>query len=168
MTLLYCSVVFAFSMSTYGCNTGYCSGPECNCEGENECIISCERDDCEIECSHAAESCGAVCGDRCEFECSNTNHCSSYSRADSAIECSSVASCAAECGNNCSYQAHDVSEVHVTVGAGSVVECSSIALCAVVCLSDCEVTCNNVSRCEVDCEEGKKQTEAGGGFVSCD
>ena len=149
----------------WGCGP-YCEGPDCGCEGDDECILSCEQDGCDLGCSQTSSSCGAICGDDCAFECSDTNHCSSFSGDGSDIYCHNVPSCAAECGAGCNYTAENVSEAHVTVGPESVVQCTNLALCEVDCLGSCEVTCRQTSRCEVSCD-GASPGGSDGSFV-CD
>ncbi len=133
--------------------TGYCDERgNCDCFGENECFIACGAASCDVSCAQTAEACGVVCDDDCTFECNDTNHCSSYSGANSNIDCHSVPSCASECGPDCLYDCSDVSECTVQVGENSQVDCSQTALCDVTCEDDCSVTCDNVSRCEVECD----------------
>lgn len=153
------------SLLLFGCGP-YCQGPSCGCEGDEECILSCERDGCDLWCSHTASTCGAICGDDCAFVCDNTNHCSALTGDGSNIDCHSVANCAGECGADCHYSASNVSEGHITVGPNSTVACTSMALCSVTCVGACEVSCDNVSRCEVDCD-GERASGDGGRYV-CD
>ncbi len=137
-----------------GCGVD-CYGDDCGCDGDRECIISCSRSDCDLFCARASQSCGAICGDRCEFECHDTNHCSAFSGNDSRIDCHNVSSCAAECGADCEYDARDVDSVEITVGPGSSVHCSRMSRCEVTCEGPCEVQCDgSVSDCELDCEDG--------------
>jgi|SRR6187551_1758908 len=143
-----------------GCGAN-CYGDDCGCEGESECIISCPVAGCDLSCSHAADSCGAICGDDCTFDCHDTDHCSSLSEDDSQITCHNVPSCAAECGADCDYEAHNVSTVDVTVGPGSTVSCLQMSRCEVTCEGPCEVQCNQVDTCELHCENGTSEQGSG-------
>lgn len=162
---LFGAFLLCFAFLSVGCGPR-CDGETCGCEGRDDCLIFCERDDCDLECKSTASSCGAVCGDECTFECSDTNYCSTESGDGSAIYCHSLPTCEAECGANCDYRAENVSEVRVTVGPGSSVECTSLALCEVECLGPCEVTCSQVSRCEVSCDQASPS--GADGHFTCD
>lgn len=160
-------VGFALPLSACG---GTCRGDDCGCDGQEECIIDCQRDGCELECQNAGDSCGAICGDDCDFECAQTNHCSSYSGDDSVILCRNLQSCAADCGAGCDYRARQVDKISITVGEDSFVECDNLSRCEVECLGSCEVEITQVGSWEVECEDG---TQDGGGVsetvtVTCD
>ena len=144
-----------------GCG-GYCYGDDCGCEGDAECIISCPGRGCDLYCARAADSCGAICGDDCSFECHDTDHCSSLSGDDSRIECYGVPSCAAECGADCDYVAHNVTSAEVTVGPGSMVECHEMSRCEVTCEGPCDLHCaGSVSRCDLHCKKGTSERGSG-------
>lgn len=167
--LIQTTLLLLSAWALWGCSGAYCSGGNCNCDQNNECIVSCEGDGCDLGCANTADSCGAICGNECRFECSDTNHCSSLSRDNSVIECHNVPSCAARCGANCQYSAYSVSEARIQVGPGSSVECKSLALCDVECEGDCELNCTSVDRCELECLDGAtKRTDQGGGRITCD
>lgn len=150
------------------CHGTICNGPECGCDGSGDCLISCERDGCDLSCSQTSGTCGAVCGDECEFSCHDAPHCSSYSGSDSAITCSNVSSCAAECGANCHYTAKQVSSAYVTVGPDSTVDCSNLSSCEVVCTGRCEVSCTQVATCSVECEGSEQTLVEGAGVTRCE
>jgi len=153
-------MVGAVLLLSTGCGVD-CDGDDCGCHGQRECILSCSARDCDLSCSHTSESCGAICGDDCTFECHDTNHCSTLSGDGSDIDCHNVPSCAAECGANCNYEAHDVSTVDVTVGPGSTVECRNIANCDVTCKGPCELTCISVDSCDLNCDNGTSEEGSG-------
>gem|GEM_PF-3186677 len=160
------SLGFALLAAACG-NNAYCDGPDCNCNGDRECIVSC-GDDCDAACSHTQDTCGAICGDACSFDCSNTSDCSSLSGDGSYVSCHNLQSCAAECGANCTYDAHDVTDVRITVGPNSTVRCSSLSDCLVTCEGDCDVSCASVSTCSVKCADGNVQNAGSGSHeVSC-
>ncbi len=167
-----------------GCGNYYCNGPNCDCRDRRECIIDCQGRGCDIECSHTAESCGAICRDDCRFECSSTNHCTSFSGEGSVIECHNSPSCASECGNDCLYVASDLSELHlvtgsnsivrvtqvaeaeVEVGSGSEVECTGVSGCHLVCRGPCDFVCSKesgVATCDLDCRGGTRALSGNGG-----
>jgi hypothetical protein len=146
--------------SLLGCGA-QCYGDDCGCEGERECIISCAGSGCDLSCARAADSCGAICGDDCRFECHDTDHCSSFSGDDSRIECYQMPSCASECGAGCQYSAHNVTSLDLTVGPDSVVDCSQMSSCEVTCEGECEVTCSEVSSCDVHCKKGTSLENSG-------
>lgn len=143
-----------------GCGVD-CDGDDCGCHGQRECILSCSARDCDLACSHTSQSCGAICGDDCNFHCHDTNHCSTLSGDGSNIDCHNVPSCAAECGADCNYDAHDVSTVDITVGPGSTVECRNVAHCDVTCMGPCELICVSVDSCDLNCEKGTSQEGSG-------
>lgn len=152
----------------FGCgNNRYCDGPNCDCEGNRECIVSC-GDDCDAACSGTSEACGAICGDDCAFECFGTPDCSSLSGDGAYVSCHNVTSCAAECGANCTYSAADVTDVRITVGPGSAVSCDRLSDCLVTCEGDCEVSCTMVGNCEVKCPTGLQKLGAGSHKVVCE
>lgn len=160
-------LLLGLGLLALGCG-GYCRGDDCGCEGRDECIIDCQRDGCDIECAHTSDSCGAICGDDCRFECSETDHCSSYSGDESVILCRNLPTCAAECGKGCSYIAQEVSELNVTVGEGSNVTCRRLSQCNVECLGSCEVEADNVGAWNIACSDGASHEGQGSGSVSCD
>lgn len=161
------SLIFGFGFLALGCG-GYCRGDDCGCEGLDECIIDCQRDGCDLECARSSDSCGAICGDDCRFECSNTKHCSSYSGDDSVILCRNLPTCASECGKGCNYTAEEVSELNLTVGDRSDVTCRQLGQCNVECLGSCEVEADNVGEWHVECSDGTEQDGQGSGSISCD
>lgn len=157
-----------FVSAVSACHGTICNGPECGCDGNGDCLISCERDGCDLSCSQISGTCGAVCGDACEYSCHDAPHCSSYSADDSVITCSNVDSCAAECGANCDYTARQVSSAYVTVGPNSTVACSNLSRCEVVCTGRCEVSCSQVSTCSVECEGSGQSLNGGAGVTRCE
>ncbi len=168
--LLQFTLLLLPALALWGCSGAYCSGGNCNCDQNNECIVSCEGDGCDLGCSDTSSSCGAICGNECRFECSKTNHCSSLSRDNSVIDCHNVPSCAAECGANCQYTARQVSEAHLKVGPESHVDCLELANCYVECTGDCTLDCSkgSVSDCQLSCADGtSKSTGPGGGVLTC-
>lgn len=158
---------FGVGLLALGCG-GYCRDEECGCEGRDECIIDCQRDGCDIECAHTSDSCGVICGDDCRFECSETNHCSSYSGNNSVILCRNLPTCASDCGKGCHYIAEEVSELNVTVGDDSAVTCRRLSQCNVECLGACEVEAENVGEWRVECDDGTEHDGKGSGSISCD
>lgn len=155
--------LLAAALALGACQGTTCTGPDCGCDGSGDCIISCERDGCDLNCSQTSGTCGAVCGDDCAFECQGAEHCSSYSGEDSTIECSNVSSCAAQCGENCKYSAEEVTSVSVKVGPNSEVSCEKLSTCEVECEGTCELTCANISDCQVRCADGSRDSRTGVG-----
>jgi hypothetical protein len=156
------ALLLFFSLASVACNGRSCEGAEC-CDGSGDCIVSCERDDCDLSCSQTSGTCGAVCGDSCDYTCEGATHCSSYSGEGSKIECHNVSSCASECGPNCDYVAYQVSSVAVTVGPDSEVSCTNLDRCEVACEGQCDVACGQVSTCRVECKAGTQTLNNVGG-----
>lgn len=163
------SLQFLVGLSLFvsGCG-GTCRGDDCGCEGLDECIIDCQRDGCDLQCARASSSCGAICNDDCSFECSETDHCSSYSGDDSEILCRNLPTCASECGKRCDYTAEDVSALNLTVGDRSEVTCRRIGECNVDCSGSCDVEADNVGRWHVECSDGSEHEGVGSGSIRCE
>lgn len=141
--------IFAWACQrTYHCD----EDGRCDCHGQRDCVISCPYDRCDVSCSHTSQSCGVVCGDHCDFDCHDSNHCSSFSRDKSEITCHNLPSCASECGEECVFDCRDVSECFARAGDRSKLSCDHVARCELECEGECEVSCSDVSRCHVSCD----------------
>ncbi len=152
-------------LSAPGC-ANYCYGDDCGCEGERECIVDCPGGGCDIACSHTSETCGAICGNDCRFECSDTNHCSTLAGDGARLTPHHLKSSATECGADCDFEAENISEVEVTVGRDSTVYCHQVHRCDVTCEGPCELKCENVDVCELDCKDGTSE-KGNGSNRSC-